>query len=119
MKRPPVCYSGEYTSPVRCSYPSFCLNSIRGNNRRDPDSGKLHNRNYVDSSKMSMSRRTRKLKETISLLEKVHDLKERISLEKAFPWKSPEAKDQRRERKGEGRQSFTESRVTLTHTGPF
>ena len=102
MKRPPVCYSGEYTSPVRCSYPSFCLNSIRGNNRRDPDSGKLHNRNYVDSSKMSMSRRTRKLKETISLLEKVHDLKERISLEKAFPWKSPEAKDQRRERKGEG-----------------
>ena len=29
---------------------------------------------------MSMSRKTRKLKETVSLLEKVHDLKERISL---------------------------------------
>ena len=80
MKWPPMCYSGEHTSPVQCSYPSFCLNSIRGNNRRDPDCGKLHNRHYVDSLKMSMSRKTRKLKETVSLLEKVHDLKERISL---------------------------------------
>lgn len=42
-------------------------------------------------------------------------------LKKGFPFaqKSPEAKDQRRERKREGRQSFTESQVTLTHTRAF
>ena len=96
MKRPPVCDSGEHTSPVQCSYPSFCLNSIRGNNCRDPDCGKLHNRNYVDSSKVSTSRRTRKLKETISLLEKVHDLKERISL----CTEKPRAKRSKKREKG-------------------
>ena len=95
MKRPPVCDSGEHTSPVQCSYPNFCLNSIRGNNCRDPDCGKLHNRNYMDSSKVSTSR-TRKLKETISLLEKVHDLKERISV-----WaEKPRAKRSKKREKG-------------------
>lgn len=114
MKWPPMCYSGEHTSPVQCSYPSFCLNSIRGNNRRDPDCGKLHNRHYVDSSKMSMSRKTRKLKETVSLLEKVHDLKEKISL----CAEKPRGKRSKK-RKKEGKKSFTESQVTLTHTGAF
>ena len=52
----------------------------------------------------------------------VGEMKKHMISKKGFPFakKSPEAEDQRRkERKGEGRQSFTESRVTFAHTGPF
>lgn len=52
----------------------------------------------------------------------VGEMKKHMISKKGFPFakKSPEAEDQRRkERKREGRRSFTESRVTLAHTGPF
>lgn len=56
-----------------------------------------------------MSRRTRKLKETISLLGKVYDLKERISLEK------PRGKRSKKREKG-GRKTIFYREPGHTHS---
>lgn len=61
----PVCCTGRALRPCRVLTKGLNLNSIRGNNQSNPDCGILLRRNAMDSPKMSISKKGKKLEGTI------------------------------------------------------